>query len=66
MSDRARNYVKSLPTHRVRGAARHFLFYLADYHNVNNSSAPWPSLGTLAEDMGRDLRWTRRLVQQCM
>ncbi len=66
MSDRARNYVKSLPAHRVRGATRHFLFYLADYHNVHNPNAPWPSLETLAEDMGRDLRWTRRLVKQCI
>jgi len=38
---------------RIESGARRDIsfFYLADYHNVHNSSAPWPSLGTLAQDM---------------
>jgi hypothetical protein len=65
MSDRARNYVKHLNNRRLRPPEKSFLFFLADYHNVQTSSA-WPSLQTLAEDTGLSLRYIRRLVAQCV
>jgi len=64
MSDQARNYVKNLDNGRLRPPQKSFLFFLADYHNVDHSSA-WPSLQTLAEDTGLSLRYIRRLVAQC-
>jgi Helix-turn-helix domain len=65
MSDKARNYVKHLDNSRLRPPNKSFLFFLADYHNVYQSSA-WPSLQTLAEDTGLSLRYIRRLVKQCV
>lgn len=63
MSDLARNYVKSLPRSRVRRAQRSFLFFLADYHNVNTGVA-MPGLETLAEDMGISVRQVRNLIKE--
>jgi hypothetical protein len=65
MSDQARNYVKHLDNGRLRPPQKSFLFFLADYHNIDHSSA-WPSLQTLAEDTGLSLRYIRRLVEQCV
>jgi hypothetical protein len=65
MSDHARNFVKNLDNGRLRPPQKSFLFFLADYHNIDHSSA-WPSLQTLAEDTGLSLRYIRRLVEQCV
>ena len=64
MSDLARNYVKQLPRSRVTAAQKKFLFFLADYHNVDSGYA-WPSMQTLAEDMSITVRQVRNLLRQC-
>jgi len=65
MSNEARNYVKSLDNSRVRPPEKSLLFFLADYHHHEKRIA-WPSLRTLAEDSGLDLRYVRRLVARCV
>jgi hypothetical protein len=64
VSDLARNYVKQLPRSRVTAAQKKFLFFLADYHNVDSGYA-WPSMQTLAEDMSITVRQVRNLLRQC-
>ena len=64
MSDLARNYVKHLPRSRVSGAQKKFLFFVADYHDVDTGCA-WPGIETLADDMGITVRQVRNLLHQC-
>lgn len=65
LSDQARNYAKHLDNSRLRLPQKSLLFFLADYHNIDHSSA-WASLQTLAGDTGLSLRYIRRLVEQCV
>lgn len=62
MSDLARNYIKQLPSGFVPPKVRHFLFFLADYHNVDKGCA-WPGTKTLAEDMDQGVRQIQRWVK---
>ncbi|SRR5579872_361358 len=60
MSDRAREYVKSLS---VPWNVKSLLFLIADYHSTKEGCA-WPGLSTISEVMGIDPRNAKRLIRQ--
>jgi hypothetical protein len=62
VSDLARNYIKQLPSGFVPPKVRHFLFFLADYHNVQKGCA-WPGIETLAEDIDQGVRQIQRWLK---